>query len=436
MPIAAGALITQNIRLVRLLGKGGMGSVWVADHLTLRTQVAVKFISEEHGQNADVLDRFSREATSAAQIKSPHVVQVFDHGVFQGSPYIVMELLLGEDLAGRIERGPLALGEIAFILQQVGKALHQAHALGIVHRDIKPANVFLTTSGDELHVKLLDFGVAKMTRDPSFRTTQTGQLVGTPCYMSPEQVFSRGAVDQRADLWALAVLTYEAVTGELPFLGNTLGDIYLAINSGVHRPPSKIERAFPSALDAWFKRAFSADPALRFASVREQVDAFAAVASRAPALRRSISPPAVAAGLTNAEPTGPQATLGGTSSSGGRTRSTLGLAMIAGLFIGLVTVGGAGLFLFGRGQPPVAVASMPTVSAPLPSAEPPASGSASLPEPSPVVVTAVTAVPLASASAPSAQPTSAPSAPRALPSSSPRPAPVPSGKPRRRDHGF
>ncbi|APR85949.1 Putative serine/threonine-protein kinase pknH [Minicystis rosea] len=295
-----GARITPNVRLVRLLGKGGMGSVWAADHLTLHTQVAVKFIADDFTEDQDALQRFSREATAAAQIKSPHVVQVFDHGLHEGTPYIVMELLEGEDLAQRIERhGPLSLGEVSAILQQIGKALTLAHAAGIVHRDIKPANAYLTTPGGELLVKLLDFGIAKVTRpgaEPAFRTTQTGQLVGTPCYMSPEQIFSRGSIDSRVDLWALAVLVYEAVLGEVPFVGKTLGDMYLSINSAVFTSPTRVERAFPRALDGWFERAFAKDPKDRFASAKEMVDAFAAVAAKAPAARRTTRPLGAKAG--------------------------------------------------------------------------------------------------------------------------------------------
>ena len=231
MTLEAGALINQNVRLKRLLGQGGMGTVWLAEHITLRTQVAVKFILAEYISDTDALDRFTREATSSAKIKSPNVVQVFDRGLFDGHPYIVMEFLEGEDLEARLSRAPLALGEIGPILQQIGKALTQAHALGIVHRDIKPANIFLTTAGDDLLVKLLDFGVAKTTRgfdDTNFKKTQTGLLIGTPCFMSPEQIFSRGVIDHGADLWALGVLVYEALTGALPFEGATVGDVYIA----------------------------------------------------------------------------------------------------------------------------------------------------------------------------------------------------------------
>ena len=438
MTLAPGVLVNQNVRLTRLLGQGGMGAVWVADHLTLRTQVAVKFILDDYTKDAEALDRFSREATSAAQIKSPHVVQVFDHGVFSGLPYIVMEFLEGEDLAARIDRGPLALGELAPILQQVGKALTQAHALGIVHRDIKPANVYLTTAGEDLLVKLLDFGVAKITRggaaDPSYKKTQSGQLVGTPCFMSPEQVFSRGEVDFRVDLWALAVLVYEAVTGALPFEGNTLGDVYLAINSGAFRAPTSLDRALPAALDAWFKRAFAHAVDARFGSARELVDAFLAIAARSPGARRSMpGAPVVAAGGVGAVGATPhQATLGGTVSGGVSGARKGKVAIAVGAVAGAACVGGLALVLFGRAQGmatagTAATASVSATAAPV--AETPPSAAASAPVPS-------IAPALADPPAPAAATASA--KPAAKPVTSARPAlpPAHGSPPRRRDHGF
>jgi serine/threonine-protein kinase len=432
MLLVPGALITPNVRLVRLLGKGGMGSVWVADHLTLRTQVAVKFISDEHTQDADALERFSREATAAAQIKSPHVVQVFDHGVYAGSPYIVMELLEGEDLAARIDRrGPLSLTEVAAILQQIGKALMQAHAVGIVHRDIKPANAFLTVAGGELLVKVLDFGVAKITRpgqDPSYRMTQTGQLVGTPCYMSPEQVFGRGDIDFRVDLWALGVLAYEAATGELPFMGKTLGDMYLSINSAIFTLPSRVDRVFPRALDGWFERAFAKDPKERFGSAKEMVDAFVAVAGRYPNVRRASAPRGDASGPA----AGAKTEMIVAASPARPPPARLGVVL--GVIAGAALAGVLGVIVLFRAraaeppvpQPPVAVTATPA-SADTATAQPSATASASAApdvSPAPDATAAQTATP----AAPTQHPVASPGTARP-------PVPVPSGK-KRRDHGF
>jgi len=203
MALGPGTLVGSNVRLVRVLGQGGMGSIWVADHLTLQTQVAVKFMTAEVAKNPDGAARFTREASAAAQIKSPHVVQTFDHGLTdEGVPFIVMELLEGEDLSRRIQHdGKMSPEHVAPIVSQVSKALYRAHALGIVHRDIKPENIFLSDVDDELLVKVLDFGIAKRSKEVGFSMTSTGAMVGTPYYMSPEQVMSAKNVDLRSDLW-------------------------------------------------------------------------------------------------------------------------------------------------------------------------------------------------------------------------------------------
>ncbi|WP_437949390.1 protein kinase domain-containing protein [Sorangium sp. So ce296] len=254
-----------------------MGSVWVADHLSLGSQVAVKFMAPEIAQSAAFAERFRREAMTAAQLKSPHVAQVFDRGVTEaGVPYIVMELLEGEDLKSRIHRlGPMSLHELACIVRQVARALGRAHQLGIVHRDIKPENIFLTDlEGEgELFVKVLDFGVAKQPVSCDQDMTSTGSSFGTPLYMSPEQLLSAKHVDFRADLWALGVVGYYAITGRVPFAGETLGALSVAIHAGVFTLPSVMRREVPHAFDAWVTRALQRDPAARFGSAREMAGA-------------------------------------------------------------------------------------------------------------------------------------------------------------------
>ena len=214
-----------------------MGSIWVADHLSLETEVAVKFVSTDLSQNEDAKERFSREASASAKIKSPHVVQVFDHGETNGIPFIVMELLVGEDLSVKLEReGAMTIPDLLPILRQVGKGLAMAHEAGVVHRDIKPANIFLTKPDGELFVKLLDFGIAKSGTRAHPSVTNAGDTLGTPYYMSPEQLFTPEDVDFRSDLWALAVVVYEALSGDLPYDGETIGVINVAIASGNYKP--------------------------------------------------------------------------------------------------------------------------------------------------------------------------------------------------------
>ncbi len=284
-------MVTDNVRLVRLLGRGGMASVWVAEHLVLQTEVAVKFISPELVKKTpSMLERFKREASAAAKIKSPHVVQTFDSGVMDdGTPYIVMELLEGESLGDQLERvGTLKVEQTTAILAQVAKALAAAHELGVIHRDIKPDNIFLTYPSDELLVKVLDFGIAKQDDLSEYDSqTQTGALIGTPQYMSPEQVLNAKEVDRLADLWAVAVVAYEALTGQMPFIGDTLGLLILAINEAQFTLPSKLpevsDEVAASGLDGWFETAFARDPTDRFSSVKQLSEAFAVAIGAAPA---------------------------------------------------------------------------------------------------------------------------------------------------------
>jgi eukaryotic-like serine/threonine-protein kinase len=280
MDLAEGALVGSNVRLRRLLGQGGMGSVWVADHLGLQTEVAVKFISADLAKHGEAMARFQREASAAAQLRSPHVVQVFDHGITPaGLPYIVMELLDGEDLAKRVERVPgLPVSEVVLIVTQVCKALGKAHGLGVIHRDIKPENIFLIDSDGEHFVKVLDFGIAKREKDAGLGMTGTGTMVGTPHYMSPEQVLSSKGVDLRSDLWSVAVVAYNALTGALPFTAETLGALCVAISNGTFPPPSRLRPALPPTFDDWFLKALHRDPDARFASARELSESFAQAA--------------------------------------------------------------------------------------------------------------------------------------------------------------
>ncbi|WP_437312709.1 serine/threonine-protein kinase [Sorangium sp. So ce385] len=273
-----GQQVTSTLRLARELGKGAMGSVWVADHLALGTQVAVKFMSPAYADQSGFVERFRREAMAAAQIKSPHVAQVFDHGVTpDGVPYIVMELLEGEDLKSRMQRlGALPPVEVAAIVAQTAKALGRAHQLGIVHRDVKPDNIFLLDVEGELFVKVVDFGVAKRVQGApqgDLGMTSTGSMLGTPLYMSPEQLLSAKHVDFRADLWGLAVVAYHALTGQVPFRGETLGALSVVLHTGIFTPPSAIRPELTPAIDAWMKRALALDPAARFASARQMAEA-------------------------------------------------------------------------------------------------------------------------------------------------------------------
>ena len=284
-----GAMVNDKIRLCEPLGQGGMGHLWVADHLMLQAKVAVKFISIDRlDGDLDAVARFMREASMSAQIPSPHVVRTFDHGITdEGLPYIVMELLRGRTLRERLkEDGALSRSEASTAIRQVCKALASAHKMGIVHRDIKPDNVFIleedddASFGDPMFVKVLDFGLAKQTHPLEYGLeTSTGAMVGTPSYMSPEQALSKKAVDHRADLWAVSVLAYHAVTGRLPFRGETLGSLCVAIANSDYVAATTVHAGLPAAFDAFFDKALHPDIDQRFQSAKELATAFVKAAN-------------------------------------------------------------------------------------------------------------------------------------------------------------
>jgi eukaryotic-like serine/threonine-protein kinase len=272
MRLEPNSYVSPHVRLVRLLRMGGMGSVWTAYHHTLERDVAVKFMSASLMSDPTLVTRFNREGTFTARIKSPHVVEVHEQGLTRdGIPYIVMELLQGEDLSERVARaGPLSLDEMGIIVTQICEALTAAHERGIIHRDIKLDNIFVLKTDGSLFVKLLDFAVAKSDEVETSFVTATGAVLGTLVYMSPEQFDNPKTVDGRTDLWSLAVVAYRALTGEHPFRDDCGVEALLAsVRSGNFRLPSDLCAGIPCGVDAWFKKALCQDPVQRFATARE-----------------------------------------------------------------------------------------------------------------------------------------------------------------------
>jgi len=283
--IHEGQVLSSRYRLIKPLGRGSQAYVWVAEHLALGSQVAVKLIDPELAKQDDARARFQREATAAAKLRSAHVVQILDHGIHGDQPFIIMELLDGEDLFQRLDRlHHLSIAETSRIVTHVARALMRAHAEGIIHRDLKPENVFIAPNEDEEIVKVLDFGVAKiMTPHKSVMSkTGAGTLIGTPHYMSPEQVKGIGEIDSRSDLWSLAVIAYQSATGVLPFDSEGVGDLLIKISMDQPKKPSDINPDLPPEFDDWFQRASSKDPADRFQSARELADSLAKVAGLEP----------------------------------------------------------------------------------------------------------------------------------------------------------
>lgn len=276
-------IVAGKYRLERLLGRGGMGSVWEGVHVTLGTRVAVKFIEAAFANQPEIRDRFFNEAFAAARLKSKHIVQVYDHGLDDaGRPYIVMEFLSGEPLDQRLVReGTLSLSEAASVLSQVSRAVKCAHEAGIVHRDLKPENVFLVWDEEDQRdlVKVVDFGIAKFSDSSGVSSaTRTGAVLGTPHFMSPEQARGLKSVDHRADIWSIGVIAYRAVSGALPFDGEAVGDLLVRICTAEPKPPSQ-HVPLPAAFDDWMRRSLNKQVEQRFDNVEDQAVALSRIAA-------------------------------------------------------------------------------------------------------------------------------------------------------------
>ncbi len=284
VPLTAGMVIQGRFELRRILGQGGMGSVWVAWHQGLQIEVALKFITDAPpGEQEDLLARFTREASAVARIKSPHVVTVLDHGFDEEHhvPFLAMELLTGESLGDRIDRErQLPLRDTVTIVRQVLRGLGKAHEAQVVHRDLKPDNLFLCQD-DELLVKILDFGIAKTgfqieLKGASSAPTQPGTIMGTPYYMSPEQTLGNKVVDHRSDLYAIGVVAYHCLAGVPPFDSTGLGELLMMINSDDPPPLSKFRSDIPEPIEQWFTKALAKTPGTRFQDAKQMSAALGA----------------------------------------------------------------------------------------------------------------------------------------------------------------
>lgn len=273
-----------------------MGAVYEAEDLGRRGErVAIKFIDQEFATDERVLARFAREARAMSAIESAHIVTIFDSGTERGRPYLVMELLEGEDLGQRLRRERrVPLPEAMRIIAQVLKGLAKAHAAGIVHRDLKPDNVFIVTSGEEPpFAKIVDFGVSKIDR-PRDKTsplalTGRGTVLGTPFYMSPEQAQAMPDVDARADIYSVGAILFECLTGRPPHTGETYEQIILSICMRDAPDVRAIDPSLPPEAAAFLTRALSRDRAERFASAEQML---AALHDLVPEEERSSSPTA------------------------------------------------------------------------------------------------------------------------------------------------
>jgi serine/threonine protein kinase len=276
--LRAELVIGERYQLERELGKGGMGSVWVARDLRLNRPVALKVMAPELAGSVDLSERFIREAQFLARVSDDHVVPIYDAGTIDKvTPYIVMQLMEGVDLARLLkERTRLPISEAVDYLLQACMAMASAHALNIIHRDLKPANLFLEKRGTSQRIKVLDFGIAKVLNDdPVVLLTRANQPMGTPGYMAPEQHDARPDVGKAADIWALGVILYELVSGQPAFFGDSFLQIAKEVVWGQPKPLAELILDPPPALVAVIDGCLKKKPEERFQSVSELAAALA-----------------------------------------------------------------------------------------------------------------------------------------------------------------
>ncbi len=274
--VREGDVLAGKYRVERVLGVGGMGVVVAAHHLQLDTKVALKFLLPTMLANREAVGRFAREARAAVKITSEHVARVLDVGTLDtGAPYMVMEYLEGGDLAAWLQqRGPLPIEQAVEFVLQACVAVAEAHGLGIVHRDLKPANLFCVRRPDgQLSVKVLDFGISKATdlaiSGPTGSVTSTGAIMGSPLYMSPEQMQSPKGVDASTDIWALGVVLFELLTRRVPFDGETFGEIAVKVATQPPPPMRDFRPDIPGGLEAAIRKCLKPDRRDRYRNVAE-----------------------------------------------------------------------------------------------------------------------------------------------------------------------
>jgi eukaryotic-like serine/threonine-protein kinase len=414
-PPAAGDVLVGKYRVEGTVGKGGMGIVLSAQHLELGQKVAIKLLLADPSQHADAATRFLREARAAAGLHSDHVVRIYDLGTLEsGVPFMVMELLRGSDLATVLEsRGPLPVNLALEYVLQACDAIAEAHALGIIHRDLKPSNLFLTRRSDGAPlIKVLDFGISKALGPEAQLQgdlTETRTVLGSPFYMSPEQIRDSKSVDSRSDVWALGVILHELLAGDPAFVADTFPGICAAIVADAPQSLRAQRPEVPEPVEAIVLRCLEKNPRLRFQSVPELMRALEAQLpprarglpslppSRAVAPEVSTNAPTVALTPSDALAApdlslshGPVATphLDPPPKPRSLPRS-LGIGalavLVAGLLIALFSQRGAAPPPPASAQAPSAPMPGPTAARPVAAALPPASASSAPPAPASAV---------------------------------------------------
>jgi serine/threonine protein kinase len=397
-----GRVLLDRYEVLRRIGSGGMGAVYVGRQPTVGREVALKVLRADLVHNDHVRQRFRREAEIIGRLKHPNTIQLIDYGETpDGLAVMVMELLQGFALNERLkERGPMPVEEVLHLGEQVASSLAEAHVLGLVHRDLKPANIFLTEVAGQVHAKVLDFGIARLLDEEATRLTSTGQVFGTPRYMSPEQAMSTADVDARSDIYSLGLILYECLVGQPPFVAQTSIQ-YLSAHT-TQAPPKLRERlpAAPPPLEELIDACLAKEPEDRPQTAEELVKVLGAI-------RRALSPEAhtqpiiVPRGRSQvsvlSSPT--QAAAADTAISTLRPApegvpeegaSRGWVAIVVGGLLGLLVVGGVTFGMFGKDRPaptpdagglagPVAVLAVDAGQAPE-VALPPDAGAAEAPD--------------------------------------------------------
>ncbi len=272
-----GDLVAGKYMIEQLLGEGGMGAVFAATHRFTGKAVAIKWMLPELARDEDAVHRFMREAQAAGRINHPNVVDVYDVGQHEDSFFLVMELLRGEPLTTALSRRDLTVREVLELLLRAMRGVSAAHRQGVVHRDLKPDNIFLAYEEDGVgrEPKVLDFGISKVSNEGQFnpRLTRTGNVVGTPYYMPPEQIRGSDNLDRRADVYAFGVILYEALTGQVPFIADTYGALVLEIATGTPKTPGELVPGLPPDLSRVVMRAMARNAADRFPDMESLIHA-------------------------------------------------------------------------------------------------------------------------------------------------------------------
>jgi serine/threonine protein kinase len=411
----AGTLLLDRYRLIKKLGEGGMGAVYLAEHVTIKKRCAIKVLNPEYAHKADLVERFLQEARAASMIAHENVVEITDFGAApNGSVFFVMEMLVGEDLADTIKReAPMPWSRVAPMALQICRALGAAHAKGVIHRDMKPENCFrIERSGNPDFIKVLDFGIAKVTsEDPNEtagRLTSTGMIFGTPTYMSPEQAQGQ-RVDHRSDIYALGVILYELLTGKVPFSADNFMGILTKHMFDQPVAPSEVapQAGISPEVEALVLKALQKDRGFRFQSMQELAQAILDVGTGAEPV--TVVPETRARPISEGRPTaflsrnvtGPGLHASQEVTLHEPPRAAPRRGLMTALLVGLAVLGGgvAGAVAMssdGPAPPVVAAASPPVVAAASPPVvaaiepDPPAKVIEVVPEPAPPVVTAAT----------------------------------------------